>query len=86
MRLFDDGKNEEIINNNLYFYDLEPYQNMTGENPEDPKEKIALYQLFKAQFVFTIAQRQNNNLNFVLLSHTSVESQIITEENIVKKS
>jgi len=68
------------------FYVVEPYQNINLENPEDPKQKIALYQLFKAQFVFTIAQRQDNNLNFLLLPNTSIESQIITEENIVKKS
>jgi hypothetical protein len=70
----------------LYFYDLEQYENVIIENPQDPKQKISLYQLCESQFVFTIAERQGNNPHPVPLHYTSVESQIMVDETIDTRS
>jgi hypothetical protein len=49
-------------------------------NPQDPKQKIAVYQLWKSQFIFTIAERYDNNSFPVPILTTSVVSQIMVDE------
>jgi hypothetical protein len=78
-RLFGSGKNI-IDNHQVYVCNLDQLDVERVGNPQDTKEKIAVYQLWKSQFVFTIAERQENNSFPVSILHTSVESQIMVDE------
>jgi hypothetical protein len=56
------------------------------EDPQDPKRKIALYQLRKSQFIFTIAQKPDKKSYLVPLYYTSVKARIMTEEGVATTS
>ena len=53
------------------------YQNI--QNPQDARQTIRLYQLWKSQLVFTIAELQDNNSVSVPILQTSVVSQIMID-------
>ncbi|CAF4529923.1 unnamed protein product [Rotaria sp. Silwood1] len=49
-------------------------------NSQDAKHKIVVYQLWKSQFIFTIAERHDNISLPIPIPHTTAESQIIVDE------
>jgi len=63
----------------IYLYNLDQLDNQRIQNSQSAKQKIAVYQLWKSQLVFTIAEGYNNEHLPVPILHTSVYSQIMTD-------
>jgi hypothetical protein len=55
-------------------------------NQNDAKQLIAAYQLWKSQLVFTIAERQNNEILPISIPQTLVISQVMVDEASDKRS
>jgi hypothetical protein len=63
----------------MYYY-LDQPDIERVKNPQDAKQKIAIYQLWKSQLIFTIAERMDCNSLPIPILHTSVTSQIMVDK------
>ncbi|CAF4117448.1 unnamed protein product, partial [Rotaria magnacalcarata] len=72
-------KQENLKSHPMRFFDSEQQNNIDIETPKDAKQKISLYQLNKAQLVFTLAEQYDCNHFPIPIRHTSVESQIMID-------
>ncbi|CAF3351755.1 unnamed protein product [Rotaria sp. Silwood1] len=76
----------KMIQNDLKEYG--PFRLFSSNEPDtqcvldsqDAKHKIVVYQLWKSQFIFTIAERHDNVSLPIPIPHTTAESQIIVDE------
>ncbi|CAF3953028.1 unnamed protein product, partial [Rotaria sordida] len=59
--------------------DYEQDETPSIETPQEVKQKILLYQLWKSQLVFTLAKQQDNNIFPVPILHTLAKSQIMVD-------
>ncbi|CAF1155658.1 unnamed protein product [Rotaria sordida] len=59
--------------------DYEQDETLSIETPQEVKQKILLYQLWKSQLVFTLAKQQDNNIFPVPILHTLAKSQIMVD-------
>jgi hypothetical protein len=79
-RVFDSSKQNNLIKLPFSIDCLsDELDDQSSQNHLDAKQKIALYQLWTSQLVFTIAELQNSSV-LVPYSHTSVGTRIMTDE------
>ncbi|CAF4968660.1 unnamed protein product, partial [Rotaria sp. Silwood1] len=61
----------------MRLFDYEQDESLNIEIPQDAKQKLLLYELWKSQLVFTLSKQQDSDSFPVPILHTSAESQIM---------
>ena len=69
-----------------YLYKLDQPDIQRISNLQDAKQKIATYQLWKSQLIFTLAEKHDNYSFPVPIRHTSAKSQVMIDEGVHGRS